>query len=206
MPTPRKRPAVFTDCELELLFSEVRLFTRTFTLYWLAFRLGLSARQLSALDVGDVSADGREPGDAVRLRMARPYRSAPGGLIAIPGDTRPILRRYLKWRRECVHFRLPMRTYRDRSGKERCLVCREPIDFQACPLFSTGRRGRLAAKTMQNGFAIMRNQLGLDQALRFDSLRATHHALALGRKPRQPAEARQGGRERAANGSRKAAS
>lgn len=171
----KPRPAL-TDCELELLFSEVQHFTRTFTLYWLAFRLGLSARQLSALDVGDVSVDGKEPSDAVRIKLARRYRSAGEGLLPIPIDTRGVIRRYLKWRRECVHHRLPMRTYRDAAGKERCHVCREPIDLLACPLFATTRRGRLSAKTMQNGFAIMRDQLGLARTLRFDSLRESFHA------------------------------
>jgi hypothetical protein len=175
MASSKARPTL-TDCELELLFSEVQHFTRTFTLYWLAFRLGLSARQLSALDVRDISIDGKEPSQAIRLKPARRYRSAGEGLVAIPIDTRGVIRRYLKWRRECVHHRLPMRTVRDSAGKERCHVCREPIDFLACPLFATARRGRLAAKTMQNGFAIMRDQLGLGRALRFDSLRDTFHA------------------------------
>ncbi|HEY0714187.1 MAG TPA: hypothetical protein VGF45_16010, partial [Polyangia bacterium] len=167
MGTSRSPRPTFTDADLELLFSEIQHFTRAFTLYWLAFRLGLSARQLSALDVRDISTDGREAAHAVHVKRARSYRSAREGLVPVPIDTRGVVRRYLNWRRECIHFRLPMRTYRDATGNPRCHVCREPIDFLYCPLFATARRGRLSPKTMQNGFALIRDQLGLNRALRF---------------------------------------
>jgi hypothetical protein len=177
MGAPRKPRPVLSERELAILFSEIQHFTRTFTLYWLAFRLGLGARQLSALDVKDVSVDGKEPAADVRLKRTRRYRSRAEGLVPLPIDTRGVVRRYLAWRRACVHFRLPMRTERHASGQDRCLVCREPVDFLSCPLFSSGRRGRLSPKTMQNGFAVMRNMLGLNPALRFDSLRDTFHAM-----------------------------
>ena len=188
MGAPRKPRPILSERELAILFSEIQHFTRTFTLYWLAFRLGLGARQLSALDVRDVSAAGKEPAADLRLKRTRRYRSRAEGLMPIPIDTRGVVRRYLAWRRACVHFRLPMRTERHPSGQDRCLVCREPVDFLSCPLFSSGRRGRLSPKTMQNGFAVMRDMLGLNPALRFDSLRDTLHAMEPSALPSHPPE------------------
>lgn len=71
----------------------------------------------------------------------------------------------------CVHLRLPLRSYRDHAGVQRCHVCHDDLNVLANPLFLSRRRQRLSPKRIRNEFAQHRDQAGLDRRVRFSFLR-----------------------------------
>jgi hypothetical protein len=148
---------------LALVAGEVR----TVTIYMLALRCRLGTRDLSALNIRDVSADGRRPRRTLRLgRGTLPLFGEPIGI-----ELAQALTRYLAWRCSCAHLRLPLRTYHDERGIERCCACHDGLVLPANPLFISARHRRLSAKRIENHFREHRDALGLDGAVRFDSLR-----------------------------------
>lgn len=163
------RVPILSDDEQDLLLYEVFPFVRTFTLYVLALRVGLGARQLNALNIGDVSPDGRRVRDGLLVRSGSP------SALSLDNGARRAVGRYLDWRCSCVHHRLPLQTYRDGAAR-RCHVCRDDVNTLANPLFIGRNKRRLSAKRMRHEFAERRDELGLDRRLRFDSLRQTYEA------------------------------
>jgi hypothetical protein len=160
-----RRRRALTGEEQALLLFHVAPHVRTVTLYVLALRFGLGARTLSALNIGDVSEDGRTPLELLRLG---PLPLFPQPLGA---EVRRTLMRYLAWRCSCFHLKHPLRTYRDVAGVERCHSCHDDVRTPLNPLFIGRRRRRLSAKRMRNEFAEHRREAGLDPRLQFDSLR-----------------------------------
>ena len=178
-PTSR-RPRALTGEEQALLLFHVAPEVRTVTLYVLALRFGLGARALSALNIGDVSEDGRTPRELLRFGSTTlPLFPQPLG-----AEVRRTLARYLAWRCSCFHLRHPLHTYRDGAGVERCHSCHDDVRTAWNPLFIGRRRRRLSAKRMQNEFAEHRRELGIDACLCFNSLRlAALEALRAGEAP-----------------------
>jgi hypothetical protein len=162
--TPRR---ALTGKEQAMLLFHVAPHVRTVTLYVLALRFGLGAKPLSALNIGDVTTDGRRARETAGLGGAElPLFPVPFG----PEVARTVAR-YLSWRCACAHLRLPLRSYRDERGVERCHACHDDLRLLENPLFIGRRHRRLSAKRMRHEFAEHRDDLGLDRALSFDSLR-----------------------------------
>jgi hypothetical protein len=165
------RPVLSQEEQVQLVFH-VAPWIRTVTLYVFALRFGLGARRLSALNIGDVSPDGRRPSERLRLGEGTlPLFAEPIGR-----EVARTLSRYLVWRCSCVHMRLPLQTYRDPAGVERCHSCHDGMDLLANPLFIGRGRRRLSAKRMRHEFAEIRDEIGLDHRLSFDSMRLTCEA------------------------------
>jgi hypothetical protein len=175
----------FTADELALFLADARLFSRDFAIYVLGLRLGLSAEQISILDIGHVSTDGV---------WVRPEVVVPGRLSSrarafrrhLPRDVRGELSRYLTWRCRWLDFRQPLITYDDPAGVQRCEVCQSEQGLLDWPLFSDWRGRRLSARDIRTGFGANRDRLGLDRRLRFDSLRAARHTAAPVEAPEGP--------------------
>jgi hypothetical protein len=163
--TPKRR--ALTGEEQALMLFHVAPYLRSVTLYVLALRFGLGARALSALDIGDVSPDGRSPHEALRLGAGTLPLFPP----ALGTEVSRTLSRYLAWRCSCAHHRLRLQTYRDRQGTERCHACHDDVRLLANPLFIGRLKVRLSDKRMRAEFARHRDELGLDERLVFDSLR-----------------------------------
>ena len=134
---------------------------RTLTLYTLAVRLGLGARRLSSLNLGDVTSDGRTVGFSP---TAIPTGSKPDQ------DLVATIERYLVWRCACSHHRIRLRTYRDPRGIERCHACHDDLQLQANPLFVSRWHLRLSPRQMRYEFTKHRDALGFNQGLTFESL------------------------------------
>jgi hypothetical protein len=166
---PWAPPRALTVEEQMLLLFHVAPYVRTVTLYVLALRFGLGARTLSALNIGDVSEDGRRPRETLRLGAGTlPLFPPPLG-----AEVRRTLTRYLAWRCACFHLRHPLRTYRDEAGVERCHACHDDVRTLLSPLFVGRRSRRLSEKRMWNEFAEHRQEADLDPHLRFGCLRLT---------------------------------
>jgi hypothetical protein len=147
--------------ERQRLLERVACSPRTLLLYTLAERLDVGARQLAALDLGDVTSDGH----SVRL----------SGRIASTGSHEDLLlamiRQYLAWRCACPHLRLRLRTYRDPRGVERCHACHDDLRLPANPLLRSRWNRRLSPKQMRHEFIRHRDALAIDKDLTFESLR-----------------------------------
>ena len=89
----------------------------------------------------------------------------------LPSDAALAVERYLQWRKTgCQHFRLPLQTYRDRAGAERCLSCHDVVPFLKAPLF-LGRRGRrVGPQWLRQEFRGVRRRLRFPPGVRFSSL------------------------------------
>jgi hypothetical protein len=167
--TPRRG---LTSDEQALLLSHVWPFLRTATLYVLALKFGLGARELTRLNIGDVSRDGKRPDETLWLRSGTlPLFAGP-----VSAEVARLLARYLAWRCSCVHLKLPLQTYRDAACIERCHACHDGLDHLANPLFIGRTRRRLSAKRVRHEFAEHRDELDLDPMLSFDSLRLSYEA------------------------------
>lgn len=162
---PKRR--ALTHEEQEALLFHVAPFLRSVALYKLALRFGLGARALSRLNIGDISPDGRSLREAIRLGT----ESLPLFPTALGPEVRRTLTRYLAWRCRCAHHRLPLQTYRDRTGFERCHACHDDVRLLVNPLFIGRLKVRLSGKRMRAEFARHRDELGFDERLVFDSLR-----------------------------------
>lgn len=166
MSRARKRRAL-TGEEQALLLFHVAPLIRTTTLYVLALRFGLGARELSALNLGDVTPDGRTLHEVLRLGTGTLPLFPP----ALGTEVIRTLNRYLAWRCSCAHLRLPLKTYRDQRGVERCHACHDDVRLLENPLFIGRLKVRLSGKRMRAEFAQHRDELGFDTGLVFESLR-----------------------------------
>jgi hypothetical protein len=153
--------------EQALLLFHVAPLVRTTTLYVLALRFGLGARALSALNLGDVTPDGKRLHEMLRLGTGTLPLFPP----ALGAEVSRTLSRYLAWRCSCAHHRLPLQTYRDRRGVERCHACHDDVRLLENPLFIGRLKVRLSGKRMRAEFARHRDELGFDKGLVFESLR-----------------------------------
>jgi hypothetical protein len=66
---------------------------------------------------------------------------------------------------------LPLRTYRDSHGVERCHACRDDMRLGVNPLFQSRQFCRLSPRQMRHEFTLHRTALALDSQLTFESLR-----------------------------------
>ena len=167
---PRHRG--LTPEEKERLFAHVTPLLRTLTLYTLAVHLGLGAERLSRLNLGEVTPDGRTVHLATRLGGKPRTEQATDPVVA------SMLTRFLCMRCSCQHFRMPLKTYRDARGIERCHACHDDIRLPLNPLFVSRQCHRLSPRWMREEFVQHRNTLGLDPRLTFDSLRLSTEVAA----------------------------
>jgi site-specific recombinase XerC len=166
--------AVITRTERYALLAETEaLYVREHALFSLGFS-GLTARELAALIVRNVTLDGAHALHEIVVPQVdgRRPRDGAGRRVPIADYAQRAVARYLTFRRgACAHFRLPLRTTTDASGVERCLSCDEMADFLAAPLFKSRQADGMTARQIRNAFVKFRSMLKLNPALTFDSLR-----------------------------------
>jgi hypothetical protein len=155
-----EKPELSLD-ERQVIFRHVARLPRTLTLYTLATKLGLGARRLSLLNLGDVTANGQV--------VAVSPTVIPTG-STLDQDLLPTIQRYLTWRCACSHHRVRLKTYRDPRGVERCHACHDDLELQANPLFVSRWHLRLSPRQMRHEFAKHRDALGFHRGLTFESL------------------------------------
>jgi site-specific recombinase XerC len=171
-PRPHKCPT-FTPSEINHLLESSVVFVRSHALYAMALGAGLGATHLNALDLVDVTPDGKYVTSlVVPHRLASRRRKTPS--FTLTTSVRQVLARYLAWRRaRCAHFKTRLQTYTDGDGIERCHACDDVADPLQAPLFVGLRGTRLSSKQMRDEFGRWRHELGLNPKLRFDSMRAS---------------------------------
>ena len=158
-------------------------------MYTMAIHLGLGAEELCALNLGDVSPDGRWV-----YPTANFLKSEEHDPVRITDDLQRVVGKYLQTRCACIHMRLPLKTYLDSQGVRRCHACHDDVNTDACPLF-IGRQGRrISAKRIRNEFAENRRKAGLDEALHFQSLRLTSQRI-----PKLDSSVHEGGNRQGGN-------
>jgi integrase len=142
----------------------------------------LTAIEVSALDVCHVSLDGDEAYAIIVVpnRDARRTDLGPSRRQPITERARFLLGRHLRERKDrCPHHRMLMRTVTDSEGIVRCESCKERHDFMRVPLFDSRESERMSVSRIREDFRRVRDMLGLDRGLTFDSLRETHLATLL---------------------------
>ena len=150
---------------------------RGHAVYTLALEAGLRCSEIAALDVGDVSADGRRPRDVfeVHRQDGRARAREQGRVVTLSPLANSAVGAYVTWRRSlCAHPDLPMKIGRGRDGVLRCASCGDVADFLRAPLFLGRGKRRLTANSLRAEFEGLRASLRLGDRVHFDSLHATY--------------------------------
>lgn len=170
--TTRRPPWMRTD-EQQRLLAAARPFIRPYTAYTLALKAGLTCGQLAALDVCNVSPDGRavRPSMRVPVTDGRRRDHSQDVTVNLAPPSKRVLEDYLTWRRAaCPHVDRPMRTVRGPDRVQRCASCADVADFLVAPLFRSQMGGRLSPRMLRLEFARFRDAAGIRGWLHFDCL------------------------------------
>jgi site-specific recombinase XerC len=176
MNTPTPLPPLLTHDALKRLLSEHTIELPARTRFALGHS-GLSAAEVAALDVNHVSIDGVQVRSIIVVpnRDGRRPHLAPTRRHPISDDARWLLGCWLDVRRSrCEHHRRLMRTTMDDRGVVRCAACGEIHDLLKTPLFDSRESERMSVSAIRHEFQRARDQLGLDPAYHFDTLRETY--------------------------------
>ncbi len=149
-----KPPRTLTDLEQAAILKvtgEHRAGYRDHVLFSVALGTGLRESELLALDVGDVSTDGKKARRRVTLRVFKRATDDPAPQeVFLPDASLYKLEKFLRWK----------------VGKG------EDIGPEA-PLFVSRRRRRLSARMLREAFRVWQQRAGLDRRHNFHALRHT---------------------------------
>jgi len=152
----RRPPRTLTEIEQAQLLKttgEHRDGFRDHVLFSLALGTGLRESELVALDVGDVSPDGKQVRRRVSLRVFKRSSEDVGPQeVFIPDSARYKLEKYLRWKQ-----------------------ARKESLAEDAPLFISRRRQRLSKRQLRHVFHVWQERAGLDRRFNFHALR--HSAL-----------------------------
>lgn len=141
---------------------------------------GLTAAEVHALDMRHVTLDGRDALSIILVPTvdARRVDFGPPRRLALAHDVRFVVGCHVTSRRNrCAHHALLMQTWKDSRGITRCASCDEAIDFLSLALFDSRESDRMSVSAIREDFRRVRDQLGLDRSLTFDSLRDFYRPL-----------------------------
>lgn len=152
----RRPPKTLTEVEQAQLLKttgEHRDGFRDHVLFSLALGTGLRESELVALDVGDISPDGKKVRRRVALRVFKRSTNDPAPQeVFIPDSARYKLEKFLRWKR-----------------------ARQESLAQEAPLFVSRLRRRLSKRQLRHVFHVWQDRAGFDRRHSFHALR--HSAL-----------------------------
>ncbi len=148
----RKPPRTLTEVEQAKLLKatgEHRDGFRDHVLFSLALGTGLRESELLALDVGDVSADGKKVRRRVELRVFKRASADPAPQeVFLPDAVLYKLTKYLTWK----------------AGRGESLA-------PDAPLFVSRNHRRLSARMLREAFRVWQERAGLERHFRFHDVR-----------------------------------
>jgi site-specific recombinase XerD len=147
-----KPPRTLTEVEQAKLLKttgEHRDGFRDHVIFSLALGTGLRESELLALDVGDVTADGKKPRRRVTLRVYKRATEDPAPQeVFLPDGVFYKLEKYLRWKATRGESLAP-----------------------DAPLFVSRNHRRLSARMLREAFRVWQERAGLDRRHTFHSLR-----------------------------------